>query len=167
MLCHNRDRKKVATERNPPRGSKHTMQAMCPKMSLQGVQNGKERSQETGVRRQNGAEYSKRHSARWVSGMSLQGVQNESNQCPKRQSVYPGLSIHRLGKRALRRGVSRDCGSESSVQNPKCGTEADATDKTGRGQWYYRTYKVHEKRHAGQVSKMRVQDVQNAGSRES
>ena len=31
MLCHNRYRKKVAMERNPPRGSKHTMQDRCPK----------------------------------------------------------------------------------------------------------------------------------------
>jgi hypothetical protein len=30
MLCHNRDRKKVATERNPPDGSKHPMQDGCP-----------------------------------------------------------------------------------------------------------------------------------------
>ena len=29
-LRHNRDRKKVATERNPPNGSKHTMQDRCP-----------------------------------------------------------------------------------------------------------------------------------------
>ena len=54
--------------------------------------------------------------------MSLQGVQNEANQCPKRQSVYPGLrrhpSIHRLGKRALRSGVSRDCGNRE--QCPEC-----------------------------------------------
>ena len=30
MLRHNRDRKTVATERNPPAGSKHTMQDWCP-----------------------------------------------------------------------------------------------------------------------------------------
>jgi len=39
----------------------------------------KERSQETGVRRQNGAEYSKRHSARRVSRMREKGVQNEGS----------------------------------------------------------------------------------------
>jgi len=31
MLRHNRDRKTVATERNPPSGSKHPMQDRCPK----------------------------------------------------------------------------------------------------------------------------------------
>ena len=41
MLCHNRDRKKVATERNPPSGSKHTMQEVSPANAgrVQDVQN--------------------------------------------------------------------------------------------------------------------------------
>ena len=38
MLCHNRDRKKVATERNPPRGSKDTMLDRCLPQMREGGQ---------------------------------------------------------------------------------------------------------------------------------
>ena len=73
MLRHNRDRKTVATERNPPMGSKHNMQDECLPRMREGQEvskMGKERSQKSGIRSQNGAEYSKRHSARRVSKMS-------------------------------------------------------------------------------------------------
>jgi len=48
----------------------------CPKYAEWVSKMGKERSRETGVRRQNGAEDGKRHSARRVSRMRCGDVQN-------------------------------------------------------------------------------------------